>query len=443
MVKNRARDQKEAKFKEAAQQKKVDRATKKQLHKDNSRRRGRQSQGEDAQFEAALGDIGCRVHAMTGDGNCMFRAIADQVEGDHGKSHARFRSGVMQHIEDHRGDFEPFMEDDEKFEAYLARMRKDGEWGGHQELFAASQMLEGRTFVVHQWNAPRFEIRSSGSGGSGGSGEAAAALHLSYHGEEHYNSVRALDDPALPNTPPRPIRLNLAAERSGAAAGQQQPPHEQGPEGGVSGGEGDGCLNAAERLVALSLPSAISAAQVRATLADVDGDAPSAIELLVAGYVSPTTADDSGEGDIADVATSTAAVSGKQLVDKEIRSVSGTLDSGGEEKEEETYLAGLIEAIAAVEKADAAAVAGAEKNEKSIFTGGGEGGSRRKVKNSSSSSSVGYPTRSDLCPCGSQKKYKKCCMKADKRNNQQQPVKLPATADNSKLLTSEFGAILI
>ena len=40
-------------------------------------------------------------------------------------------------------------QDDEKFDAYIARMGRDGEWGGHQELFAASQHYNCNV-VVHQ-----------------------------------------------------------------------------------------------------------------------------------------------------------------------------------------------------------------------------------------------------------------------------------------------------
>lgn len=44
------------------------------------------------------------------------------------------------------------MEDDEKFDAYIDRLSKDGEWGGHQELYAASRLLSV-SFVIHQFNA--------------------------------------------------------------------------------------------------------------------------------------------------------------------------------------------------------------------------------------------------------------------------------------------------
>lgn len=36
------------------------------------------------------------------------------------------------------------MEDDESFDDYLVRMRGEAEWGGHQELVAASQLYKVR-----------------------------------------------------------------------------------------------------------------------------------------------------------------------------------------------------------------------------------------------------------------------------------------------------------
>lgn len=50
----------------------------------------------------------------------------------------------MDHIENNRDAFEPYMEDDESFDDYMGRMRGDAEWGGHQELVAASQLYEVR-----------------------------------------------------------------------------------------------------------------------------------------------------------------------------------------------------------------------------------------------------------------------------------------------------------
>lgn len=49
---------------------------------------------------------------------------------------------IMDHLENNRDMFEPYMEDDEPFSAYLGRMRGDAEWGGNQELVAASQLYK-------------------------------------------------------------------------------------------------------------------------------------------------------------------------------------------------------------------------------------------------------------------------------------------------------------
>ncbi len=70
-----------------------------------------------------------------GDGNCLFRAFCDQYEG--GEFNYKFyRTEACNFMVQNRPNFEPFMEDDEKFDDYIAEMRKDGEWGGNQEIVA-------------------------------------------------------------------------------------------------------------------------------------------------------------------------------------------------------------------------------------------------------------------------------------------------------------------
>lgn len=48
----------------------------------------------------------------------------------------------MDYIEANQEHFSLFIEDDEDFDTYLHRMRRDKEWGGHPELYAASQVLQ-------------------------------------------------------------------------------------------------------------------------------------------------------------------------------------------------------------------------------------------------------------------------------------------------------------
>jgi OTU domain-containing protein 3 len=52
------------------------------------------------------------------------------------------------HLQKHREDFEPFIEDEVPFEEYCDSMLKDGTWAGHMELQAASLLLR-RNICIH------------------------------------------------------------------------------------------------------------------------------------------------------------------------------------------------------------------------------------------------------------------------------------------------------
>ncbi|KAK9788141.1 hypothetical protein WJX73_008434 [Symbiochloris irregularis] len=69
-----------------------------------------------------LSAVGLRVKQVTGDGNCFFRAVADQLGNT--ISYVDLRSKVVSFMLQHRADFEPFMEDEEAFDTYCARMAK-------------------------------------------------------------------------------------------------------------------------------------------------------------------------------------------------------------------------------------------------------------------------------------------------------------------------------
>lgn len=54
--------------------------------------------------------------------NCLFRALGDQLEG-HSRGHLRLRQDTVQHMQAHRQDFEPFVEDDVPFTQHCTRVR--------------------------------------------------------------------------------------------------------------------------------------------------------------------------------------------------------------------------------------------------------------------------------------------------------------------------------
>ena len=111
-----------------------------------SRERGRRRRAieldktELASFSRILHSEGWELKEVGRDGNCFFRSLSDQLL-NHEHDYEDYRQQVCDHIEAHEDDFAPFMsfgeseeEEDKDYEAYVARMRTDGEWAGQVEL---------------------------------------------------------------------------------------------------------------------------------------------------------------------------------------------------------------------------------------------------------------------------------------------------------------------
>jgi len=124
------------------------------------------------------------IKDVAGDGNCLFRAMADQFTGEP-NTHATYRKQICDYIFYNRQDFEPFIEDDEPFDAYLTRMRRNATWGGHLEIQACT-MLYQVNITIHQLNQPRWDLSFPG--------HSMKTIHFSYHQGQHYSSVRMIGD---------------------------------------------------------------------------------------------------------------------------------------------------------------------------------------------------------------------------------------------------------
>lgn len=191
------------------------------------------------------------------DGNCLFRSISDQLYHDFGSNHGEVRDEVCNFLAGHKDDFSLFLvlddedaaaneEDASDFETYVFNMREDGDWGGHLELVAAARMYRyvtdfaslvvlficalsvahvclcvyftfvhvGTTFfrrcgccscsrniTVYSAHLDAYTIEH-------GSDKKAAGpdLLLSYHDNDHYNSVRTCSG----SKPPPPIKTYVA-----------------------------------------------------------------------------------------------------------------------------------------------------------------------------------------------------------------------------------------
>ncbi|XP_038721909.1 OVARIAN TUMOR DOMAIN-containing deubiquitinating enzyme 7 isoform X2 [Tripterygium wilfordii] len=225
----------------------------------------RGKQGDVTQFRAQLDALGLQIVQVTADGNCFFRSIADQLEGNE-QEHGKYRSMIIQYIMKNREMFEPFIEDDVLFDEYCQSMEKDGTWAGNMELQAAS-LVTHCNICIHRNMSPRWYIRNFDDRG-------ARMVHLSYHDGEHYNSVRLKEDPC--DGPARSMIIKADADLSMNS-------HKK--SAAVSKCNGKGVKDMADpgstKLV-MSGSSCESVEEVKQILLQVGGDVDAAIEILVA-----------------------------------------------------------------------------------------------------------------------------------------------------------------
>mmetsp|Transcript_23366 Transcript_23366/g.59917 ORF Transcript_23366/g.59917 Transcript_23366/m.59917 type:complete len:391 (-) Transcript_23366:303-1475(-) len=200
-------------------------------------------------LDEQLAAVGLGVKETVGDGNCLFRAIADQIYGED-ETHMELRARAVAYMRQRPDDFQPFIEDDEAFGDYLERMAQDGQWAGHLELQALSLLLRAN-INVHQAEQPVWVISNFPAD--------AASLHLSYHLGEHYNSVRLKEDIAS-SKPAAHITLgSLPAAVGSSGADMHGPPGEaRAAESSSSSSRGAG---GAQQVAQEGGPAALGAAE--------------------------------------------------------------------------------------------------------------------------------------------------------------------------------------
>ncbi|KNA11224.1 hypothetical protein SOVF_137140 isoform C [Spinacia oleracea] len=352
-----------------------------------AKKQGKQSNISDLRAQLDLLDL--KIVQVTADGNCFFRALADQLEGNE-EEHGKYRRMVVQYImflrvkcelffsysascksrltsgivynggvfvdrnEKYREQFEPFIEDDVPFDEYCQSMGKDATWAGHMELQAASLMTRNN-ICIHRHMSPRWYIRNFDNQGT-------HMIHLSYHDEEHYNSVRVKEDqcsgPAKPIIIKADVNLTASAQQAKAAGAQSKarPSKNVAHEGAVKMVmAGSGCDDAE---------------QVEHILLLVDGDVDAATEYLIAER-------EAGE---------TTEVNDVWQENYEIDNNLSTKFDKHEEK----------------------IVSAEEINNQAIDS--------EKVDCCKTSSKVDKKFPNKVCPCGSKKKYKACCGAASRNS---------------------------
>ncbi|CDU23164.1 uncharacterized protein SPSC_01794 [Sporisorium scitamineum] len=97
-------------------------------------------------LNAQLKRMGLYAANTTGDGNCLFRALSDQLYGNPSR-HAQLRQETCDHLAARPEKFAGFV-DDKPFDQYIRLMRENGTYGGHLELHAFAQMKQKQIKIV-------------------------------------------------------------------------------------------------------------------------------------------------------------------------------------------------------------------------------------------------------------------------------------------------------
>jgi len=126
-----------------------------------------------------------REKVVRGDGNCQFRAIADQLFRDQ-ERHAECRSVVINQLRRRSEDYSPYVPED--FDAYVEAMRKDGCWGDHITLQAAADAYGVRMCVISSYKDNFIvEVRPKTQ-------RSSRVCWISFWAEVHYNSLYGATD---------------------------------------------------------------------------------------------------------------------------------------------------------------------------------------------------------------------------------------------------------
>ena len=198
-------------------------------------------------FSEQLAKIGLELRDITGDGNCCFRALSDQMNGDE-SLHEDYRKRVCQYMRQNKDEFEPFVaaliadeEEDtnsnnnnnnnehapaktrqatkrlvqelsklDAFEKYIRNLEQAGTYADNGCLVAFARLFNV-DINIHQLNLDIWTIHGSDmahqSNGRDGlhRKELLRQLHLSYHNGEHYSSIRPIGDKST-----KPSNINIS-----------------------------------------------------------------------------------------------------------------------------------------------------------------------------------------------------------------------------------------
>jgi|LauGreSBDMM110SN_4_FD.fasta_scaffold25647_2 OTU domain-containing protein 6 len=178
------------KQKKAKAKAKKDKKVAKQIENDRLLEEQRQNAGpsmrqiELDQMNALLARENLIVKEVISDGNCLYHAIADQLDGKY--NYLQLRKLAADYMREHEEDFAPFLDLDGTYEEYIQSVASPtaAVWGGQVEVRAIANKIE-RTIFIYDTQLPLITM---------GPSSADPPVRLTFHRHyytlgEHYNSV--------------------------------------------------------------------------------------------------------------------------------------------------------------------------------------------------------------------------------------------------------------
>ncbi|KAJ4887110.1 Cysteine proteinases superfamily protein [Raphanus sativus] len=139
-----------------------------------------------------LATYGLAELQMEGDGNCQFRALADQLFGNP-DYHKHVRKHIVKQLKEQRKLYEGYVP--MKYRHYTRKMKKSGEWGDHVTLQAAADRFDAKICLLTSFREQSYiEILPHNK-------NPLREAWLSFWSEVHYNSLYSSGD--VPTRKPR------------------------------------------------------------------------------------------------------------------------------------------------------------------------------------------------------------------------------------------------
>ena len=181
------------------------------------KKKEKQLEKEDREFRNALKYVyGFNIHEIEDDGNCLFEALShsmnchekfinQQEKIHHNDVRHQICNYLQNHLEQFRQTFD--IREDGDIEDYISEMRKPETWGSGREISAfvlsykcnvhvCTYDKEKKVYISHQMYEPDL------STGQDPNVDEIPNLYISYHKQNHYNSLSGIEFITnMPRTP--------------------------------------------------------------------------------------------------------------------------------------------------------------------------------------------------------------------------------------------------